>query len=234
MDNILDITDLRVRYSDGDDALRGISFGIAPAQRVAIIGPNGAGKTSLLLSIMRGVSYTGRVVIDGIELSRRSADDARGRCGMMFQDADDQLFMPTLLDDVAFGPLNQGLDADAARARAVQAIRVVGLSGLEMRSAHHLSGGQKRCAALATILSMQVKLLLLDELGANLDHRSKRRLVDLLAARPEAMLLATHDLDLVRELCQRVIILDDGRIVADAATADAMADGPLLEKHGLA
>jgi cobalt/nickel transport system ATP-binding protein len=231
---VLSVTDLSVRYHDGTQALHGISFALAPGERAALIGPNGAGKTSLLLAIMNGVHWSGTIVVDALPLSRRSADDVRSRCGMTFQDADDQLFMPTLLDDVAFGPLNQGAAPDAARDLAARAIAAVGLGGLENRSAHHLSGGQKRAAALATILSMQVKLLLLDEPGANLDFRSRRRLMDILAGRGEAQLLATHDLDMVRRLCTRVIVLDAGRIVADGLTAEILDNQSLLAEHGLA
>ena len=234
MADILEIDDLHVHYHDGDDALRGVSLRIGRRDRVGLTGPNGAGKTSLLLAVMRGVHYDGRIAVDGVELSRRSANGARNRCGMTFQEADDQLFMPTLLDDVAFGPLNQGLDAPAAADQARAAIAAVGLDGLGARSGHHLSGGQKRNAALATVLSMQVELLLLDEPGANLDFRSRRRLIDLLAGRGEAMLLATHDLDMVGELCGRVVLLDAGRIVADGPTETVLGDAPLLARHGLA
>jgi cobalt/nickel transport system ATP-binding protein len=153
---------------------------------------------------------------------------------MTFQDPDDQLFMPTLLDDAAFGPLNQGCDQAAAEQRARDAIAAVALAGLEDRCAHHLSGGQKRNAALATILSMHVKLLLLDEPGASLDFRSRRRLVEILRGRDEAILLATHDLTMVADLCARVIVLEDGRIAADAATEDILTDTTLLAAHGLA
>jgi len=234
MSTTLEVRDLRVRYGDGTEALHGISFAVEPGQRVALIGPNGAGKTSLMLAIMRGLDFTGSIVVDGIASSRGSADELRSRCGMMFQEADDQLFMPTLLDDVAFGPLNQGLDAHAAQHAAEDAIRTVGLAGLESRSAHHLSGGQKRCAALATILSMRVKLLLLDEPGANLDFRSRKRLLELLDGRTEAMLLATHDLDLVQRLCTRAILLDAGQIAADGPVEQILGDRSLLAAHGLA
>ena len=233
-ENTLEVENVSVTYPDGAEALAGISMVVAPAERVGLIGPNGAGKTSLLLAIMRAVSFEGRIVVDGVTVARRTADEARSRCGMTFQDADDQLFMPTLLDDVAFGPLNQGCDAETAREQARHAIAAVGLTGLEGRSAHHLSGGQKRSAALATILSMQVKMLLLDEPGASLDFRSRQRLIELLGSRDEAMLLATHDLDMVRQLCERVIILDDGHVRADAPTGDVLGDNGLLAAHGLA
>ncbi len=234
MGPVLEIDSLTVRYDDGGDALRGVSLSVAPAQRVGLIGPNGSGKTSLLLAIMRGVRSEGTIVVDGIELRRDTVDDVRSRCGMTFQNADDQLFMATLLDDVAFGPLNQGKGPDEAETLAREALRTVALDGLEMRTAHHLSGGQMQNAALATILAMQVKLLLLDEPGANLDLRSRRRLQAVLADRDEAMLIATHDLDMVRALCPRLIILDEGRLVADGPTDTLLTDTALLAKHGLA
>lgn len=230
---LLELEDLRVRYPDGVDALRGVALCVDPAERVALVGPNGAGKTTLMLAVMNAVGFAGRIVVDGIEVNKRTEHQTRSRCGMIFQDAEDHLFMPTLLDDVAFGPLNQGCGSDEAERRARQAIAAVGLAGLEQRSAHHLSGGQQRAAALATVLSMQVKLLLLDEPGANLDHRSRRRLIDILAGRSEAMLLATHDLPLVRRLCSRVVLMDQGQVIADRPTADLLADTVLLAEHGL-
>jgi len=141
--------------------------------------------------------------------------------------------MPTLLDDVAFGPLNQGCGAGEAQRRAVEAIGHVGLTGLEQRSAHHMSGGQKRAAALATVLSMQVKLLLLDEPGANLDCRSRGRMIEIIEGRAEAMLLATHDLPMIRRLASRVVLLDEGEIIADLPTAELLADAALLSAHGV-
>jgi cobalt/nickel transport system ATP-binding protein len=230
---LLSIDQLCVRYGDGVDALRSLSLVVHEGERVALIGPNGAGKTTLMLAIMNAVRFTGRIVVDSVEVSKRTEQETRSRCGMIFQDAEDHLFMPTLLDDVAFGPLNQGCDAHEAVHRAEEAIAQVGLAGLEQRSAHHMSAGQKRAAALATVLSMRVKLLLLDEPGANLDGRSRRRLLDTLAGRGEAMLLATHDLATVRRLCTRVILLDEGRIVADRPATELLADTPLLAAHGL-
>ena len=230
---MLEVRDLHVHYADGVDALRGVSLTVNPSERVGLIGPNGAGKTTLMLAIMNAVRFSGRIVVDAIDVCKKSEHDVRSRCGMIFQDAEDHLFMPTLLEDVAFGPLNQGCDADEAQRRAVEAIAHVGLPGLEQRSAHHMSGGQKRAAALATVLSMQVRLLLLDAPGANLDCRSRRRLIEMLAGRTEAMLLATHDLPLIRRLCNRVILMDEGLVIADRAATDLLADTALLTMHGV-
>ena len=233
MADILKIDDLAVSYPDGTLAMHGVSLCLAQGSRTAVIGPNGSGKTTLLLAIMRGLHFTGQIVVDGVVSTSRSAGELRSRCGMMFQEADYQLFMPTLRDDVAFGPLNQGLSESAAMERSRAAITHVGLAAYEHRSAHHLSGGQKRCAALATIIAMDVKLLLLDEPAANLDCPSRRRLIEILQARSEAMLLATHDLGMVRKLCQQVIVLDSGHLVASSPTEQMLSDEVLLKQYGL-
>jgi cobalt/nickel transport system ATP-binding protein len=183
---------------------------------------------------MGGVKFSGRVAVDGMEMSSRTAHEVRSRCGMTFQNPDDQLFMPTLLEDAAFGPLNQGYPPAEAEARAGAAIEAVGLAGFEHRSAHHASEGQKRSASLATILSMNVKLLLLDEPGGGLDFRSRRRLTELLAGRSEAMLMATHDMDMVRAFCGRVALLDGGRVAAAGSVEEILGDAGLLARHGLA
>jgi len=232
--DILDITDLSVSYGDGTEALHGVTLNVGAGERVALVGPNGAGKTTLLLAIMGGVKFSGRVAVDGMEMSSRTAHEVRSRCGMTFQNPDDQLFMPTLLEDAAFGPLNQGYPPAEAEARAASAIEAVGLAGLEHRSAHHASEGQKRSASLATILSMNVKLLLLDEPGGGLDFRSRRRLTELLAGRTEAMLMATHDMDMVHTLCTRVVMLDGGRVAAVGTVEEILGDAGLLGRHGLA
>ena len=234
MSELLSIRDLKATHHDGTVALRGVSMDLGAGQRTALIGPNGSGKTSLMLAVLGAMSVEGEVVVDGIELSRGTTETIRSRCGMVFQDAGDQLFMPTLLEDVAFGPLNQGQQPDQAVRTAQVALASAGLEGLDNRSPHHLSGGQMRCAALATVLAMDVKLLLLDEPGANLDGRSRRRLIELLSDRPEAMLLATHDLDMVGKLCSRVVVLEGGLIVADGPTQQVLSDRSLMEAHGLA
>ena len=234
MSNLLEITDLHVHYPDGTPGLDGVSLTVPEGGRVGLIGPNGAGKTSLLLGVMGALKFTGEVRVDGIALSRRTTDEVRSRCGMVFQNPDDQLFMPTLLEDVAFGPLNQGCTPEEAEQRSLEAIRDVALDGFGKRAAHHLSGGQKRNASLATILSMRVKLLLLDEPGAGLDFRSRRRLLGILAGRPEAMLLASHDLDMVRELCADVVLLEAGHVAAAGPADRVLDDAHLLARHGLA
>ncbi len=234
MGNVLEVRDLIVRYHDGTEALHGVDLTVQASERVGLIGPNGAGKTSLLLAVLRGVPFEGTICVDGVELTRRQVSHARSQVGITFQNAEDQLFMATLLDDVAFGPLNQGLPADQAAAAATAAIAAVGLSGLEHRPAHHLSGGQKRAASLATVLSMDVKLLLLDEPASDLDFRSRRRLLEILTGRAEAMVLATHDLELVARLCSRVVVLDEGRIAAEGPAESILNDKGLLGAHGLA
>ncbi len=231
---LLQIDDLRVRYADGVEALRGVSLAMARAERVGLVGANGSGKTTLMLAIMNALRFSGRILVGGVEVGGKTEQETRSRCGMIFQEADDHLFMPTLREDVAFGPLNQGCSTDEAQRRADETIAGVGLAGLEHRPAHHMSAGQKRAAALATVLAMHVDLLLLDEPGTNLDGRCRRRLIEMLAGRGEAMLLATHDLPLVRRLCPRVILLDDGRIAADCPTSELLADAALLSAHGLA
>jgi cobalt/nickel transport system ATP-binding protein len=233
MDVLLELDNLAVRYPDGTEALRDVDLCVSAGERIALLGPNGSGKTTLLLALMGGVKHTGRIVFDQREQTPRTISEMRRRCGLTFQEADDQLFSPTLLEDVAFGPLNHGATPAEAEDAARRTLVEVGLEGLENRSGHHLSGGQKRIASLATVLSMQVSLLLLDEPGSNLDARNRRRLLEVLDERPEAMLLATHDLELARRLCRRAVVLDDGRLVWDGATETLLTDAARLDAHGL-
>jgi cobalt/nickel transport system ATP-binding protein len=230
---ILQVENLSVFYPDGTQALHEASLAVAPGQRVALLGANGAGKTSLQLAVMGGLHYHGKITLAGEDLSGGKAAKARLAAGMIFENPDDQLFMPTLLEDAAFGPLNQGCPAEQAQQRARQALADVGLAGFEGRAGHHLSAGQKRNASLATVLAMSVQLLLLDEPTAGLDGRSRRRLLELLKRRPEAMLVASHDLDFVGKLCSHVILLDAGKVAAAGEAGAILADAALLEKHGL-
>lgn len=233
-DALVRTSGLCAAYPDGTQALRGVNLDMPRGSKLALLGANGSGKTSLLLAMMGGLPIgAGRVEIGGIAVGPKSLDQVRRNCGMLFQQPDDQLFMPTLLEDAAFGPLNHGRPPDKAAELALAALAETGLAGLEGRSGHHLSEGQKRAACLATVLSMQVELLLLDEPTANLDARGRARIAHLLARRPESMIVATHDLGLAGLLCDQAVILDAGQVAAAGAASDLLARTDLLEKHGL-
>lgn len=232
--DLVRIVGLRASYPDGTEALRGVDLSLPAGGRLALLGANGSGKTSLLLTMMGGLPIRGgRVEVAGVSVGPGTLNQVRRRCGMLFQQPDDQLFMPTLLEDAAFGPLNHGQPPAKAAELAKAALAGVGLAGLEGRSGHHLSEGQKRSACLATVLSMQVELLLLDEPTANLDARGRAKIARLLAERPESMIVATHDLELAGLLCDQAIILNAGQAAAAGAAQDLLAQTDLLEQHGL-
>lgn len=223
------------RYADGRLALDAVTFDIAPGERVALVGPNGAGKTTLFLRLCGVlVGKLGEVAID--ELDPANAEQ-RARLphavGVVFQNPDDQLFSSTVMEDVAFGPLNLHLSAAEAEERAREALAAVGLSGCEPRSPHQLSGGEKRRAALAGVLAMRPRVLLLDEPSMFLDPRGRRELIRIVRELPGTQLIATHDLELVLDCCPRAIVLDGGKVAADGPTADVLANAALMEMHGL-
>ncbi len=230
----LEVRDLRFAYPGGQAILDGVSFTVEPGEHVAVLGPNGAGKSTLLLHL-NGLleAGSGGVVVDGIAVSEETAREVRRRVGLVFQDPDDQLFLPSLLEDVAFGPLNHGDDPHDAEHAALDQLRSFGLEGAAHRAAHHLSGGEKRLASLATVLVMRPDILALDEPTASLDARARRRVVDTLRARPESLLIATHDLDLARDLCARAIVLSEGKVAADGETPVILEDTDFLRRHGL-
>ncbi len=230
---VLEVRDLSYAYEEGQIALAGITLEIADGERVGLVGPNGAGKSTLLLSLVGLLGATGTVVVDGVTLSRKTTREVRAKVGLVFQDPDDQLFMPTVGEDVAFGPRQMGLDEDEVRERVRAALAAVGLEGFEERVPYRLSGGERRAASLATVLSMRPRLLALDEPTNGLDPRARRRVLGLLCSRSDACLLATHDLESVLELCSRVVLLDEGRVVAEGAPRTVLADAELLRAHGL-
>lgn len=230
----LDLRDLRYRYPDGVEALRGVNLQIAPGEKAALVGPNGAGKSTLLLHL-NGVlrCASGSVAVAGELVSDKTIRTIRGQVGMVFQDPDDQLFSPTVFDDVAFGPLHMGLDEAEVYRRVAWALEQVGMSGSERRMPHHLSVGQRKRVAIATVLSMQPAILALDEPSAGLDPRARRGLIELLQTLPQAMLVSTHDMHLVHAVFPRMIILAEGQVAADGPSADLLADTKLLARYGL-
>jgi cobalt/nickel transport system ATP-binding protein len=214
--------------------LDGVTFDITAGERVAVLGPNGAGKTTLMLQL-NGIltPASGSVEIDGTVVSSDTMREIRRRVGLVFQDPDDQLFMPTVGEDVAFGPSNFGIRGDELTARVESALERVGLAGAASHPPQHLSLGQRRRAAIATILSMDVDVVVLDEPTSNLDPSARRELSATLDALPATVVVVTHDLPYALELCPRALVLDGGRIVADGPTRELLSDAALMAAHGL-
>ena len=230
----LELRNVSYHYPDGTAALEGVDLRVENGETLALLGPNGAGKSTLLLHLNGVLRPTdGSVAVEGVTLADATVRAARARVGMVFQDPDDQLFMTTLYDDVAFGPLNAGLTRDEVDERVHRALHAVGLAEAASRPAQHLSFGQRKRAALATVLSMAPPVLVLDEPTSNLDPRARREMIALLRSLPATKVLATHDMALAAELCERAIVIDAGRIVADGPLGEIMADAALLQAHGL-
>lgn len=227
------IQNLSFRYPDGQVALRDVSLQIGQGEKVALVGPNGAGKSTLMLHLNGILSGQGRVEVAGLAVTKPNLPVIRARVGLVFQNPDDQLFSPTVFEDVAFGPLHMGLPQDEVRARVAQALEQVGMAAYADRLSHHLSAGEKKRIAIATVLSMGPDILVLDEPSAGLDPRARRSLINQLGALPLTMLVSTHDMRLVQELFPRMVIMDEGLIVADGPTERLMNDARLLEAHGL-
>jgi len=231
---LLSIENLSFSYHDGLVALHKINLSIESGEKVALVGPNGAGKSTLMLHL-NGLlgDENSPITVGGMSLSKENLPFIRAKVGLVFQNPDDQLFSPTVFDDVAFGPLHMGYEEDEVRERTKKALAQVGMSDLQERLSHHLSVGQKKRVAIATVLSMNPQIMVLDEPTAGLDPRGRRDLINLLRELPVTMLVSTHDMRLVHELFPRLIILDEGRVVADGETAVLLANTPLLEAHGL-
>jgi cobalt/nickel transport system ATP-binding protein len=232
--HIVEAQDLYFTYPDGTDVLRGISFRITHGESVAIVGANGAGKSTLLLHLNGYLTSTsGALRIGDSPLLPENLKQVRRAVGLVFQDPDDQLFMPTVFDDVAFGPLNMGLPASEVQTRVKAALETVGAWHLHDRPPYRLSGGEKRAVAIATVLSMSPDILVMDEPSSNLDPRSRRGLIDLLRRFSHTKIIATHDLDMVMDLCHRTLVIREGRIIADGLTTEIMRDEELLASSNL-
>lgn len=231
---IIAVEDLHFAYPDGTLAIDGITVSLHRGEHVAVVGANGAGKSTFLLHLNGLLQGKGRIQIDGVPLDASSLAIIRRRVGFVFQDPDDQLFCPTVADDVAFGPRQQRLPAATVQCRVESALTAVGISDLAKRHPHHLSLGQKKRAAIATVLASQPDILVLDEPTSSLDPRSRREFLALLRGLDCTLVLATHDLPAVRDLCQRVLVLKDGRILADGPPSIVLGDQNILDDAHLA
>ncbi len=233
MTNVLQVHDLHFSYHDGRPVLRGVSFTMCAGEKVALVGPNGAGKSTLMLHLNGILSGHGEVRVAEKRLTRDNLPVIRAMVGLVFQNPDDQLFSPTVFEDVAFGPLHMGLPMEDVESRVKSALEAVRMSGFRDRLSHHLSVGEKKRIAIATVLSMEPQVLVLDEPSAGLDPRGRRTLINLLRELPITMLVSTHDMKLVQELFPRMIVMDEGQIVADGKTGDILENEELLTAHGL-
>jgi cobalt/nickel transport system ATP-binding protein len=225
---------LSFRYPDGHPALSGVDLSIRTGERVALLGPNGAGKTTLVLHL-NGIHLpqAGTVSVGGLEVTRSNLKELRRRVGIVFQDPDDQLFMPTVRDDVAFGPANLGISGANLDARVDSALRAVGMAAYAERPPHHLSFGQRRRVAIATVLAMDPDILVLDEPSSNLDPASRRELAEILVGLDITLLMVTHDLPYALELCDRALVMNGGVIVGDGPTREVLADDALMKASRL-
>ena len=231
--DVLQVHDLHFSYPDGHSALHGVSFKLCEGDKVALVGPNGAGKSTLMLHLNGILEGKGDIELSGLRLSRDNLPVIRSMVGLVFQNPDDQLFSPTVFEDVAFGPLHIGLPEAEVRARVDSALEAVRMTSYKDRLSHHLSVGEKKRIAIATVLSMNPSVLILDEPSAGLDPRARRTLINLLRELPITMLVSTHDMKLVQELFPRTIVMDDGNIVADGLTMEILENEELLTAHGL-
>ena len=233
----LEVRELSFRYGDGTHALSGVSFAVEERECVGLIGPNGAGKSTLLLHLNGLLPERwpgdGTVMVGGLRVGEGTLLEVRRRVGLLFQDPNDQLFCPTVFADVAFGPEQLGLGEAEVRERVTRALATAGLAGFEQRSPHHLSAGEKRRVCLAGVLACEPSVLVLDEPTSSLDPRGRREVKELLRQIPITKLIATHDLELVVELCSRVIVLDGGEVVAEGPTVDVLSDEALMLEHSL-
>jgi cobalt/nickel transport system ATP-binding protein len=227
--HIVEATDLHYIYPDGTVGLNGISFRITHGESVALVGENGAGKSTLLLH-MTGylIATQGKMRVGDVLVAPSSLNTVRRSIGMVFQNSDDQLFMPTVFEDVAFGPMNLGLEKDELESKVMEALETVGISHLKNRPPYRLSQGEKKAAAIASVLSMSPDILIMDEPSSSLDPQSRRRLIKLLKTFHHTKIIATHDLDMAMDLCERTIMLHEGRVIADGPTVKLMQDDELL------
>jgi cobalt/nickel transport system ATP-binding protein len=229
----IEIQNFSYSYPNSTTALSDINLTIGHGQKVVLIGPNGAGKSTLLLAMAGFVKGSGKVLVDGLEVNKKNIRKIRTSLGCCMEDPDDQLFMPTLFDDMAFGPLNMGLSPDEVRTRVAEALKIVGLDGLADKAPHHLSAGQKRAAAIATVLAIKPKIITFDEPDGSLDPRHRNNLVSLLKSLSQTLIIGTCNMNFAIAVADRAVLIDNGRIIADGESKRIMSDQKLMEKHSL-
>ncbi|MCQ2480892.1 MAG: energy-coupling factor ABC transporter ATP-binding protein [Clostridia bacterium] len=230
---MIECVNLTSKYADGTVVLHDLSFKVEAGEQVGLIGANGAGKSTLLKSMLGLIETEGVISFDGKELCKKNLADIRKMVGYVLQDSDNQMFMPKVIDDMVFGPVNYGISRADAEKKAEETLEKLGIAGLKNKQNHKLSGGEKRMAAVATILTMEPEIMLLDEPSAALDPHNRRNLINILNVIPVTKIIASHDLDMVLETCNRVILINDGKIVADGKATDILSDKTLLEENGL-
>ncbi|MBI4634174.1 MAG: ATP-binding cassette domain-containing protein [Deltaproteobacteria bacterium] len=232
--HIVEFQDVHFSYPDGTIALNGLSFKIFHGESVGIVGANGAGKSTLLMH-MNGYLHpaSGRIHVGDFQLDSRTCQEIRKKVGLVFQNPDDQLFMPTVYEDVAFGPLNLGVSPELVKESVDQALATVGCTALKDKPPHHLSSGQKSAVAIAAVIAMHPDILVMDEPASNLDPKSRRKLINLLKCFEHTKIIASHDLDLILDVCRRCILIREGRVAADGPTKELLSDKALLEENNL-
>lgn len=233
MAKAIEIKDFSYEYPDGTKALSEVNLSIARGEKVALIGPNGAGKSTLLLAIPGFVKGQGQVYVNDLAVCKKNLKKIRKMVGSCLENPEDQLFMPTLFDDIAFGPLNLGLGSEQVKERVDETLRKVKLAGMGDKAPHHLSAGQKRAAAVATVLSMEPEIITLDEPQGNLDARNRNNLLELLKQLGQTLIIATCNMNFAAEIAERALVIDNGTIAAEGAAEDVMSKAGLMEEHGL-
>lgn len=233
MTKAVEIKNFSYKYPDGTNALNNITFDVEHGERLALIGPNGAGKSTLLLAIAGFLTDNGKVFINGLQICRKNLKKIRTLLGCCMENPNDQLFMPTLFDDIAFGPLNLGLDVEQVKKRVKDALKTVGLSGMADKAPHHLSAGQKRAAAIATVISMNPQIITLDEPDGQLDPANRNNLIKMLSNLPQTLIIATCNMNFAAVVADRVILVDKGHIIADGNVREIMSDSKLMTEHNL-
>lgn len=230
---MLTINNVTVEYPDGTKAINNLSLNVKSEEKLALIGANGAGKSTLMLAIEGILDSTGEIKIDDLVVDSKNIVKVRQQVGMLFQNPDDQLFMATIYDDIAFGPRNAGLDEESVKYRVEDRLKLLNIENLKDKTALKLSGGEKRMAALATVLAMKPSVMLLDEPTAFLDPKARRNLINVLNSLPHTMLIATHDLTFAKEVCREAVVIKDGNFFAKGNCDEILYNQELMDEGGI-